>query len=100
MKIVQICPTYYPHIGGVEYVVKSVAERLAKQGHGVTVIAGEPSINTSCEENLNGVFIIRWPSWAPNNAYHIPKMRQELEIVFKDLSKMLTLSIYIMSMLL
>jgi glycosyltransferase involved in cell wall biosynthesis len=85
MKIVQICPTYYPHIGGVEYVVKSVAERLAKKGHDVTVITGEPTINTPREENLNGVFIVRWPSWAPNNAYHIPKMRQELGVMLKGL---------------
>ena len=63
MKIVQFCPTYYPHIGGVEYVVKSVAERLIRQGHDVTVIAGEPNINKPCEENINGVRIIRWPTW-------------------------------------
>ncbi len=30
MKIAYIAPTYPPRIGGIEYVVKSVAERLAK----------------------------------------------------------------------
>jgi len=29
MKILIATPKYHPHIGGVEYVVKSVAERLA-----------------------------------------------------------------------
>jgi len=28
MRVLYIAPSYYPHIGGVEYVVKSVAERL------------------------------------------------------------------------
>jgi len=27
MRILYVSPTYYPRIGGVEYVVKSVAER-------------------------------------------------------------------------
>jgi len=43
MKILYIAPAYYPHIGGLEYVVKSVAERLAKRGHEVVVLAGEPN---------------------------------------------------------
>jgi glycosyltransferase involved in cell wall biosynthesis len=40
MRIVYVAPSYYPWIGGVEYVVKSVAERLAKMGHEVMVVAG------------------------------------------------------------
>ena len=44
MRILFIAPSYYLHIGGVEYVVKSVAERLAGAGHEV-VVAGEPSID-------------------------------------------------------
>ena len=44
MKIFYISPRYYPRIGGVEYVVKSVSERLARMEHEVTVLAGEPDI--------------------------------------------------------
>jgi glycosyltransferase involved in cell wall biosynthesis len=33
MRIAYVAPGYSPRIGGVEYVVKSVAERLAKLGH-------------------------------------------------------------------
>jgi glycosyltransferase involved in cell wall biosynthesis len=40
VKIVYIAPAYPPRIGGVEYVVKSVAERLAK-AHEVTVVVSE-----------------------------------------------------------
>jgi len=42
VKLMLVAPRYYPHIGGVEYVVKSVAERLARMGHDVIVLAGEP----------------------------------------------------------
>jgi len=50
VKILFIASFYYPSIGEVEYVVKSVAERLAKRGHEVTVIAGEPGAERPMEE--------------------------------------------------
>jgi glycosyltransferase involved in cell wall biosynthesis len=75
MHILHISPSYYPHIGGVEYVVKSVAERLVKMGHEITVIAGEPEIEKPLEEVINNVRVIRWPVWSPGNAYHIPRFR-------------------------
>jgi len=87
MKIVQVCPRYYPHIGGVEYVVKSVAERLAKLGHEVTLLAGEPGIAKPEEEFINGVRVVRWPTWNPGEAYHFPKKRSELEKFLKELSR-------------
>lgn len=79
MKILQVCPRYYPSVGGVEYVVKSVAERLVKRGHDVTVLCGEPSLNTPREEWINGVHVFRWPVWAPMDAYHFPGMRGKLK---------------------
>jgi glycosyltransferase involved in cell wall biosynthesis len=78
MRIVYVAPSYYPRIGGVEYVVKSVAERMAKMGHEVTVVAGEPEAEKPREEEINGVYVIRWPTWAPGGAYHIPKKRNQL----------------------
>jgi len=87
MRIIYIAPRYYPHIGGVEYVVKSVAERLVKMGYSVTVIAGEPSIGKSREEEVNGVEVIRWPTWSPGDAYHIPRQRNKLEKLLTDLDR-------------
>jgi len=84
MKILFVAPRYYPYIGGVEYVVKSLAERLAKMGHEVMVLAGEPSIDYPVEEELNRVHVVRWPTWAPSNAYHIPRKRSELAKFLKD----------------
>jgi glycosyltransferase involved in cell wall biosynthesis len=85
MRIVYATPSYFPRIGGVEYVAKSVAERLAKMGYEVTVITGEPEAEKPREEEINGVRVIRWPTWAPSNAYHIPKKRNQLSNLLRNL---------------
>jgi glycosyltransferase involved in cell wall biosynthesis len=87
MKILQVATSYYPRIGGLEYVVKSVSERLVKIGHEVTVIAGEPGIDRPREEEINGVKIIRWPVWSPSGAYHFPKRRKELEGLLRNVAE-------------
>mgnify|MGYP001772764870 CR=1 FL=1 len=79
MRMLFVSPSYYPHVGGVEYVVKSIAERLAKMGHEVTVLAGEPNTDKPVEEEINNVHVTRWPVWSPGGAYHIPKRRGELD---------------------
>jgi glycogen synthase len=38
MKILQVCPRYYPSIGGVETHVKNISERLAEK-HDISVLA-------------------------------------------------------------
>jgi glycosyltransferase involved in cell wall biosynthesis len=86
MRILFIAPSYYPHIGGVEYIVKSVADRLAKAGHEVTVVAGEPNTDKPYEEVVDGVRVVRWPVWSPGNAYHILRKRGELEKFSKELA--------------
>ncbi|MEM1830767.1 MAG: glycosyltransferase family 4 protein [Thermosphaera sp.] len=78
MRALFVVPRYYPHIGGVEYVVKSVAERLAEKGHEVTVLCGEPGIDNPREEWINNVHVVRWPIWAPGNAYHFPRSTSKL----------------------
>jgi glycosyltransferase involved in cell wall biosynthesis len=85
MRIVYVAPSYYPRIGGVEHVVKSVAERMAKLGHEVTVVAGEPEAEKPREEEINGVRVIRWPTWAPSCAYHIPRKRSQLRSLLQRL---------------
>jgi glycosyltransferase involved in cell wall biosynthesis len=87
MRMLFIAPSYYPHIGGVEYVVKSVAKRLARAGHEVVVVAGEPSTDKPREDIVEGVKVIRWPVWSPGNAYHIPRRRSDLEKLLKELAR-------------
>jgi len=85
VRILYVSSVYYPHIGGMEYVIKSVAERLAKAGHEVAVLTGEPSIEKPVEEEINGVKVVRWPTRAPREAYHIPKQRNRLESTLREL---------------
>lgn len=87
MRILYVAPKYYPHIGGVEYVVKSLATRFAKMGHQVTVLCGEPGTISPKEEELNNVWVIRWPTFAPNNAYHVPRRKAEFEKLSEELAK-------------
>jgi len=85
MKILTVAPRYYPHVGGVEYVVKSIAESLAKLGHEITVLVGEPNSKKRLEEYANDIHIIRWPTWAPSGAYHIPKEGGQLGSLLEKL---------------
>ena len=87
MRIVYVAPSYYPHIGGVEYVVKPVAERLARLGHEVIVLTGEPGIDKPVEEFISRVRVVRWPVWSPGGAYHMSRRREELKKTLKELSR-------------
>ena len=87
MRIILVSPRYYPHIGGVEYVVKSIAERLAKMNYEVTILTGEPHTSIPAEEEINGVHVIRWPTWAPGNAYHIPRQKNKLDKLIDRLAR-------------
>jgi len=85
MRTLLATPSYYPNIGGVEYVVKSIAERLAALGHETTVVTGDPRAEKPREEEINGVQVIRWPTWAPSGAYHIPWKRDQLRNLLRRL---------------
>jgi 1,2-diacylglycerol 3-alpha-glucosyltransferase len=87
LNIAFVAPRYHPHIGGVEYVVKSVAERLNRMSHDVTVLAGEPEVERPREEVVGGVRVVRWPTWSPGDAYHVPRLRGELRRVLLELAR-------------
>ena len=70
MKILQVCPKYYPSIGGVEQHVKNISERLVHD-HDVSVFTCDPSGQLPREELLNGVKVWRFRSFSPQDAYHI-----------------------------
>jgi Glycosyltransferase len=85
MRILLVTPRYHPNIGGVEYVVKSTAERLAALGHETTVVTGDPKADKPREEEINGVYVVRWPTWAPSGAYHVPRKRDQLRNLLQRL---------------
>jgi glycosyltransferase involved in cell wall biosynthesis len=70
VKILQVCPSYYPHLGGVEEHVQNISERLAKE-HEVTVFTGDPSRKLPQDEEINGVLVKRFKSFSPGDAYHL-----------------------------
>jgi len=70
MKVLQICPRYYPYFGGVETHVQEISERLVKKGCEVEVLTTDPSGSLQKEEEVNEVLIRRFRSFAPNDLYY------------------------------
>jgi glycosyltransferase involved in cell wall biosynthesis len=79
IKIAEVCPSYYPYIGGVETHVKEISERLVKLGHEVEVITTRVSGEQDTSV-MNGVKITRFPTYAPDNAYYFsPKITKYMK---------------------
>jgi glycosyltransferase involved in cell wall biosynthesis len=72
MKILHVCPRYYPYRGGVEEHVRNISERLAKK-YDVSVFTTDPSGRLLKEETINRVYVRRFKWWGPNEAYYFSK---------------------------
>ncbi len=70
MRVAQVCPRYYPNIGGVETHVEEISERLAKRGFELEVLTTDPTGKLAKEETINGVKVHRFKSYAPGEAYY------------------------------
>ncbi|MCZ7401423.1 MAG: glycosyltransferase family 4 protein [Candidatus Methanoperedens sp.] len=70
MKIIQVCPTYLPDIGGIATHVKELSEMLVKMGHDVEVVCTDPSQKLPKNEVINGVRVSRFWAFAPGEAYY------------------------------
>ena len=68
MKIVQVCPRFFPHIGGVETHVYEISKRLSKK-HEVCVYTTDPSRKLPKVELIDGIEVKRFRSFAPNESY-------------------------------
>jgi glycosyltransferase involved in cell wall biosynthesis len=85
MKIVQVCPKYYPDIGGVETHVREISERLVKRGFEVEVVCTDPSGKLPREGLINGVRVCRFKSLAPRESYYFaPQIKRYLNSLEKD----------------
>ncbi|WFO75973.1 glycosyltransferase family 4 protein [Desulfurococcaceae archaeon MEX13E-LK6-19] len=89
LKILFITPRYYPHIGGVEYVVKSVVEELVKMPIFVQikVLAGSHSISKVKIIKKGNMEVIYWPTIVYRESYFIPKYKLLFEKYLLKLSK-------------
>ena len=66
-----VTPCYHPYPGGVETHVKAIAERLVQAGVEVDVFTTDPGQRLPRVEQINGVTVRRFPSWAPHDAYYV-----------------------------
>jgi len=78
MKILQVCPRYYPSVGGVEEHVRNISKRLAKEFE-VSVLTTDPSGRLQNVQRIDNVEVRYFKSWAPNEAYFFSRdMRKYL----------------------
>lgn len=60
LRVIHVTPRYFPHIGGIESVVKELSERLIREAHSVSVYALDLDDKLPCEELVNGVLVRRY----------------------------------------
>jgi len=78
MRIAFVAPRFYPHIGGVETHVFELARRMEE--FEVEVLATDPSGKLKKVEEIGGIRVIRFKSYAPSNAYFFsPELRSYLK---------------------
>ena len=63
MRIVQVSPFFYPHAGGVESHVRSLAGEFVRLGHDVTIVTSRHTPSLPLEEQFEGYRIVRAPTW-------------------------------------
>ena len=63
MKILVVSKYFKPYEGGIETVVYENTRYLVKKGHEVTVIASEHKKGLKKEETIEGIKVIRVPTW-------------------------------------
>jgi len=69
VKIAQICPRFYPDIGGVETHVYEISRRLAKEFE-VEILTTDPSGKLIKIEEFEDFKVRRFRSFAPGDAYY------------------------------
>lgn len=69
MRVAQVCPRFFPNIGGVQTRVEEISKRLVKRGYEVEVLTTDPSGKLPKDDIINGVRVKRFKSWTPNQVY-------------------------------
>jgi glycosyltransferase involved in cell wall biosynthesis len=72
VRILQVTPSYYPAVGGVERHVQAISERLVHLGHEVTVLTMGSGASAPRRDVIDGVTIHRFPSVGIGNVYRVP----------------------------
>ncbi len=64
MRIVQVTPFFYPHAGGVETHVRSLAGEFVRLGHDVTIVTSRHDPTLPAEERFEGYRVLRANTWS------------------------------------
>jgi glycosyltransferase involved in cell wall biosynthesis len=72
LRVLMVCTRYLPDLGGIETHVYEVARRLtALEGFDITVLATDRTRRLPRDEVLDGVRVLRVPSWPPGRDYYL-----------------------------
>ncbi|TLZ75470.1 MAG: glycosyltransferase family 4 protein [Methanobacteriota archaeon] len=85
MRIAQISPWFYPHLGGVESHVHVLSAALAARGHDVTVVTTRHDPSLAEEESMDGFRVVRVkPRAIVMRTPIAPQMRTRLRMLEAD----------------
>jgi glycosyltransferase involved in cell wall biosynthesis len=59
VRIVQVSPWFYPHLGGVESHVMGLSREFASRGHEVTVVTTRHTLSAPERETMDGFDVVR-----------------------------------------
>lgn len=86
MRVAQVSPWFYPHLGGVESHVRSLSRELAARGHEVTVVTSRDDPAVPRDETIDGFRIVRIkPRVVVMRTPILPKMQADLRTLDVDL---------------
>src|SRR5271165_2228889 len=72
LRVLMVCPHYYPQVGGTETHIYEVSRRLsALGGFEITVLTTDRSRQLPREEIIDGISVLRVPSWPRRRDYYL-----------------------------
>src|SRR5215469_16368047 len=72
LRVLMVCPRYLPEVGGTEMHVHEVARRLSALGSfEITVLATDRSRRLPRQEVVEGISVLRVPSWPRSRDYYL-----------------------------
>jgi len=86
MRIAQVVPWFYPHLGGVESHVMSLSRELASRGHEITVVTTRSDPTSPERERFDGYDVLRVkPRAVVLRTPIVPRIRNALQSLPLDL---------------
>lgn len=86
LKIAQVCPAFFPFVGGIEKATLETAKILVKKGHKVTIYTS--LLNKKLykgelcqEEEIEGIRVKRFPNFLGILGTWLPKIDQDTDII-------------------